>query len=588
MKFLNVIITLLLISNSWAATVLPIGNTNGSTKIFAATNSNVSIVTAGTGVTKVSNNLRLTDGTETLPSAGINTQANTSLINFGINDQGSVLGTYNSANQGGMFRVDARAAQPLYTWYGQPASSAQATLMTLTNAGLVTIKDKVLAGSSSAISMSVSENAASPLQSVLNGSVKGGLFLTNFNIGGYSPRQTFFYPHNATIGTTYGAIPNGYELGRIDFWAAYNTASTAEGARISVSATETWTGSTVAGTQLEFYTRPNSGAATVLALKLGQDQSTTFAGNLFFSKSTETLFSANTSDGSDNKRIIITGGGNNGASRGASLELAGNENGDAGAAYLMSGTSAAITMAPGGTPVMTMNNAVNGVQVQGGYNLLVGSTSNYYLSMHNYVSTGWARLAAGAIGQATNDTYANSSQAVSRINFESGDQYFDAAAAGTINNVISWNRNASFENNGVVRFNRISTTGNAANAYLDSGAGNSLLRSTSSRRYKSNISPLEVDSSLVYNLQPVSYKSLASADDPNKRFFGLIAEDVAEVLPSLVVFTKEKSVVPGSVSEDLIPDSVQYERISILLLEEMKKLKTKLDKVCTAQPSLCL
>jgi len=82
---------------------------------------------------------------------------------------------------------------------------------------------------------------------------------------------------------------------------------------------------------------------------------TTFGSNLKFAKSSETLFSADTSDGADNKRIVFCGGGANGATRGASLELAGNENGDAGAFYAVSGTGAAITFAPAGTAALTLN-----------------------------------------------------------------------------------------------------------------------------------------------------------------------------------------------------------------------------------------
>lgn len=76
---------------------------------------------------------------------------------------------------------------------------------------------------------------------------------------------------------------------------------------------------------------------------------TTFGSNLKFAKSSETLFSADTSDGADNKRIVFCGGGANGASRGASLELAGNENGDAGAFYAVAGTNANLTFVATGT-----------------------------------------------------------------------------------------------------------------------------------------------------------------------------------------------------------------------------------------------
>src|SRR5690606_5062905 len=43
---------------------------------------------------------------------------------------------------------------------------------------------------------------------------------------------------------------------------------------------------------------------------------------------------------------------------------------------------------------------------------------------------------------------------------------------------------------GYIRLTGISTTASAANAFLDSGAGNSILRSTSSLKYKKDIEPL--------------------------------------------------------------------------------------------------
>lgn len=190
--------------------------------------------------------------------------------------------------------------------------------------------EKVLSGSSSAISLGVTENNASPLQSILNGSVKGGLFLTNFNTGGFSARQTFFYPHSATIGTTYGACPNGYELGRLDFWAAYDSSGIAEGVRISASSTQNWSNSTTTGAKLEFYTRPNSGANTALALTLNSDGTASFAQNIIMANGKGIDFSATSNASGMSSEIlsdyeegtwtpgIAFGGGSTGVTYGAS------------------------------------------------------------------------------------------------------------------------------------------------------------------------------------------------------------------------------------------------------------------------------
>ena len=56
-------------------------------------------------------------------------------------------------------------------------------------------------------------------------------------------------------------------------------------------------------------------------------RNTTFAANII-TASSSTLIAPNTSDGSDNKRINIAGGGNNDVTRGAVIEVFGNEYGD--------------------------------------------------------------------------------------------------------------------------------------------------------------------------------------------------------------------------------------------------------------------
>jgi len=107
-----------------------------------------------------------------------------------------------------------------------------------------------------------------------------------------------------------------------------------------------------------------------------------------------------------------------------------------------------------------------------------------------------------------------------------------------------------------VQFAGIGTTASAANAFLDSGNGNQLLRSTSSIRYKENVLsvPIEVVDKMR-RLRPVTYTSNCEYDDKEKIHFGLIAEEVAEEFPELVHRNAKGE-----------PESVQYERLGPLLL----------------------
>ncbi len=97
---------------------------------------------------------------------------------------------------------------------------------------------------------------------------------------------------------------------------------------------------------------------------------------------------------------------------------------------------------------------------------------------------------------------------------------------------------------------------------------------TSSRRYKKDIAPLasEIDTSKIFNLKPVvfTYKKGGS------RSFGYIAEDVYNIVPSIV--HRE----PGPDGK-LRPESISYEHLSVLLLEEVKKLKAEVELLKEAQ-----
>jgi hypothetical protein len=64
-----------------------------------------------------------------------------------------------------------------------------------------------------------------------------------------------------------------------------------------------------------------------------------------------------------------------------------------------------------------------------------------------------------------------------------------------------------------VKFNSITTTASAANAFLDSADGNRIYRSTSSLRYKKNVENIDqLKADAILSLRPVWYRSKASND----------------------------------------------------------------------------
>jgi hypothetical protein len=105
----------------------------------------------------------------------------------------------------------------------------------------------------------------------------------------------------------------------------------------------------------------------------------------------------------------------------------------------------------------------------------------------------------------------------------------------------------------------------ASSGSYDIGLGNMLIKNTSSRKFKKNIKKCELDSSLIYQLEPKTFLWNNKSVHPNLKDFGMIAEDVAEIIPELA--TRDGDEIIG----------IRYQMLSVLLLEELKKLKTKVE-----------
>jgi hypothetical protein len=81
---------------------------------------------------------------------------------------------------------------------------------------------------------------------------------------------------------------------------------------------------------------------------------------------------------------------------------------------------------------------------------------------------------------------------------------------------------------------------------------------SSSRRFKKEIKPMENSSDAILALKPVTFRY--KSDKTNRPEFGLIAEEVAEVNPDLVVRDKYGEIY-----------SVRYEAVNAMLLNEFLK-----------------
>ncbi len=119
-------------------------------------------------------------------------------------------------------------------------------------------------------------------------------------------------------------------------------------------------------------------------------------------------------------------------------------------------------------------------------------------------------------------------------------------------------------------YNLTSATGTDAQLVYDSNIGGyEIVRSSSSRKYKKNIKALDTDSSAIIDaLKPITYEDKSS--ESGTKYYGFIAEDVEKVCPMLVQHNKNGE-----------PESLMYDRITVLLADDNKKLRKRVDELET-------
>jgi hypothetical protein len=136
------------------------------------------------------------------------------------------------------------------------------------------------------------------------------------------------------------------------------------------------------------------------------------------------------------------------------------------------------------------------------------------------------------------------------------------------------------------------TTASGANVSISSSGY--FERSTSSIRFKTNIEDLTIDTTnILSKMRPIWYRSLGQNDRKDWSWYGFIAEELAELEPRLVNWGYDESSYEkieiideeGNIKQEtklkedaqLIPDGVQYERITVLLVAELQKMRKELD-----------
>ena len=162
------------------------------------------------------------------------------------------------------------------------------------------------------------------------------------------------------------------------------------------------------------------------------------------------------------------------------------------------------------------------------------------------------------------------------------------------------------------QFPNVTTTASGANAFLDSADSNRLYLSTSSITYKRDVENLDSTfADRILDLRPVWYRSKCKDDCQDWSWYGLIAEEVAEVDPRFVHFgyqddayefvevnetvelplddpRREQNVETENVTRNerrlksdaqRVPNGVAYERLVVPLLDIIKRQKNQLEMI---------
>jgi hypothetical protein len=98
-------------------------------------------------------------------------------------------------------------------------------------------------------------------------------------------------------------------------------------------------------------------------------------------------------------------------------------------------------------------------------------------------------------------------------------------------------------------------------------SNNKLGTTTSSKRFKREIKPMDKTSEVLLALKPVSFRYKKEVDPTGTMQFGLVAEQVEKVSPGLVVRDAEGKFY-----------SVRYDQVNAMLLNEFLKAHSKMDE----------
>jgi hypothetical protein len=224
-----------------------------------------------------------------------------------------------------------------------------------------------------------------------------------------------------------------------------------------------------------------------------------------------------------------------------------------GAGALLSNTSGTQNTATGSAALSTNN--IGNSNTATGSNALRSNTGNSNTAM-----------GAGALSISTgSNNIALGSGAGSALT--SGDNNIDIGAPGVLgeSNKIRIGKQGTQNGTFIAGISGVNEGGTISPVYINTNGRLGTQPPASSHRYKKEIKPMDKASEAILSLKPVTfcYKS----DDKDTPQFGLIAEEVAEVNPDLIVRDDKGEIY-----------TVRYEAVNAMLLNEFLKEHRKVEQ----------
>jgi len=208
----------------------------------------------------------------------------------------------------------------------------------------------------------------------------------------------------------------------------------------------------------------------------------------------------------------------------------------------------------------------------------------------------WGTKTGASLVAMSDNSYFNGSAYIAR-NTGAGSKYYQNAGAHYWDRAASVSAGATQTNvtgmtldiSGMLAVPQwhIQTTALGATAYIASGPQGGIYRSTSSIKYKRDVETIEdIYADALLDVRPVFYRSKSDNDNSAHGFWGIIAEELAEIDPRLVHWQThvpvESTDDDGVVTTEMVeldtpePEGVQYERFVPLLINLAKRQRDQI------------